>query len=110
MTLLWLDDLRNPAEWVSSKYKEYDEIIWATNYDEFVNWINTNGLPDAISFDHDLGEEGENERNGYTAAKFLVEYCIDHDMRLPACDCHSANPVGYDNIIGLLSNFEKSYL
>lgn len=109
MILLWLDDLRDPTEWIPSRYNGY-EIVWAKNYDEFVNWINENGLPDAVSFDHDLGEEGEYERSGYTAAKFLVEYCIDNDTPLPLYDCHSANPVGHDNIIGLLSNFEKSYL
>lgn len=43
MILLWLDDLRNPAEWIPSRYKGY-EVVWTKNYDEFANWINENGL------------------------------------------------------------------
>lgn len=40
-------------------------------------------------------------------AKWLVDYCIDNKERLPKIFVHSANPVGADNILGLLNNFKK---
>ncbi|WP_350324738.1 cyclic-phosphate processing receiver domain-containing protein [Empedobacter falsenii] len=38
------------------------------DYDDFVNYINRNGLPDFISFDHDLGLR----KTGYDCAKFWL--------------------------------------
>lgn len=108
-TLIWLDDMRNPQTWLNPQLKTMYEVVWLVSYDEFVDWINEHGLPAYISFDHDLGEYGEGERNGYTAAKFLVEYCIDNNETLPEYSCHSSNPAGRENILKLLSNFEKSY-
>lgn len=104
--LLWIDDLRNPFEndWlvfspISSPYK----CIWIKTYKEFVNYITENDMPDAISFDHDLGLE----ETGYDCAKFLVQYCLDNSLKLPIFSCHSANPVGKKNILSLLENFKK---
>jgi hypothetical protein len=51
MKKLYLDDIRTP------KTKGWDIV---RSYDEFVKWIEENGLPDKLSFDHDLGEEGTN--------------------------------------------------
>lgn len=67
--LLWLDDFRNPADYVVGDY----EISWAKNYDDFCKFISENGLPDIICFDHDLDEE----KSGYDCAKFVVNYCQD---------------------------------
>ncbi len=50
--LLWLDDFRNPADYVTGEY----DISWVKNYAEFCAFINEHGLPDIICFDHDLGE------------------------------------------------------
>lgn len=33
------------------------EICWMKSYNEFTNWVNLYGLPDAISFNHDLADE-----------------------------------------------------
>ena len=44
---LYLDDVRIPQT-------EGWEIV--RNYDDFVKWIEENGLPDIVSFDHDLAE------------------------------------------------------
>lgn len=93
MIRLYLDDLRETP-------KDYLRVY---NYAEFVKWVNEHGLPDFISFDHDLGE-GE---TGYDCAKFLVEYCLDHQMPLPYFTVHSQNPVGKENIEKLLENFNK---
>lgn len=93
---LYLDDIRDPKT-------EGWEIV--RNYDDFVNFITENGLPDEISFDHDLGEK--DERTGYDAAKWLCEYCWDNGLPIPPWNVHSANPVGRDNIKQLLMSYEK---
>jgi len=73
------------------------------SYEEFVKFIMENGLPDFISYDHDLGEG----KTGYDCAKWLVEYCLENNLSLPEYDLHSQNPVGKENILYLLNNFNK---
>ncbi len=109
-TLLWLDDVRDPNtnDWlvfspIESPYKVY----WVKDYREFVDWIVSNGLPYAICFDHDLGDT--DDLTGYDAAKWLVNYCIDSNKELPKYNIQSANPVGKDNINGLLNNFRLTF-
>ena len=128
--LLWLDDLRNPFEgkWIEEFAPEYlnsGSIIWVLNYEEFIEWIRKNGLPEMICFDHDLGEDvaiklvskGFNKKkarevkklakSGYDCAKWLVDYCLDRDLQIPDWNIQSANPVGKENINGLLNNAKK---
>lgn len=91
---LYLDDLRlTPADF----QRVYD-------YNEFCNFIVKNGVPDLISFDHDLGEG----KTGYDCAKFLVEYCLDHRIEKINFRVHSQNPVGKENIEHLLNNYNRS--
>ena len=129
MKLLWLDDIRDPfennGEWLvfSPLFGGDYDTIWVKSFDEFVKWINDNGLPDGVCFDHDLGEDvaielvnkGTNKKvarkvkkelpSGYDCAKFLVNYCLINDLDLPLYNIQSANPVGKDNINGLLQNY-----
>lgn len=97
MKKLYLDDLRNP------KSEGWDIV---RSYDEFINFIDINGIPDIISFDHDLGEDS---KTGYDAAKWICEYCFTNGIPIPEWNVHSANPVGRQNITQLLENFEKKY-
>lgn len=125
-TLLWLDDVRNPLEnnWLAfSPLQGAYDVIWVKSYKEFVVWIENNGLPTAICFDHDLGDnfsfretgnisdwfdlENNKEYTGYDCAKWLVEYCMDNNKKLPLYNIQSANPVGKENIDKLLKNFNK---
>jgi len=128
-TLLWLDDYRNPVDpysstnWlVFSPIEQPFEVIWCKSYNDFVEEITYNGLPDAICFDHDLsdfqalhandyieGELPETEKTGFDCAKWLIEYCIDNKQKLPLYNIQSANPVGKENIDKLLKNFIKCY-
>lgn len=123
--LLWLDDIRDPSKLQFNNYIRKNicldcEITWVKNYDEFVEWIQKNGLPDIISFDHDLADEHYEyiseekyhqreykEKTGYDCAKWLVDYCIDNSLQLPKFTVHSQNPVGAKNINSYLTNFLK---
>lgn len=135
--LLWLDDIRNPFLNLEGKVPKDEnnedyKINWVLNYEEFVKWIEIFGLPNAISFDHDLADEHYTpeyfwndyqeskkyqewksnhyqEKTGMDCAKWLVDYCIDNKEKLPKIFVHSANPVGADNIKYLLDNFLKYY-
>jgi len=128
--LLWLDDLRNPFIDTEGKVPPIiDSVVeWVLNYEQFVQWIEKFGLPDIISFDHDLADEhytpeqywsdyqkskeyqesqNYQEKTGMDCAKWLVDYCIDNNLKLPTFYIHSANPVGADNIKFYLQNYLK---
>jgi hypothetical protein len=117
MKILWLDDLRNPYINLEGNVPKEDGIIeWVLNFEQFTQWITKFGLPDIISFDHDLADVDKNnegivahyqEKTGMDCAKWLVNYCIDNNKKLPRFYVHSANPVGSKNIESLLNNFIK---
>lgn len=126
MTLLFLDDLRNPntGNFIPEGYS-FTNIVWVRNYDRFCKWITDNGIPEAVSFDHDLGTDVQLERmatgisktqakklkrgtkNGMDCAKFLVNYCMGKDAGLPLYFSHSQNSWGKANILGLLDSYTK---
>ncbi|SMO91840.1 hypothetical protein SAMN06265171_11235 [Chryseobacterium rhizoplanae] len=113
--LLFLDDIRYPIE--AYHYTRQDIFLrndWhiVRNYEQFVNRILEKGLPEMISFDHDLADLEQYsqefvEKTGYDCAKWLIEYCMDNYLDLPQFYSHSMNPVGKENIISLLKNFKK---
>ncbi len=109
MRKLYLDDIRIPQT-------EGWDIV--RNYDEFVFWIKLNGVPDEVSFDHDLAEIDYNpstgaqkfkyyEKTGYDAAKWMCDYCWTNGLPLPEFNCHSANPVGRENILAILNSHKE---
>jgi len=129
MKILWLDDLRNPYLDLEGRVpKEDGTVEWVLNYEQFVQWIEKFGLPDIISFDHDLADEhytpqeywndyqlskqyqesqNYQEKTGLDCAKWLIDYCTETNLKLPKYYVHSANPVGADNIRILLGNYIK---
>ena len=101
-------------------YKTFTEAIEDYFY-------HTKELPEFVSFDHDLAdfhyqvmiEENrylaENpepdgigslpltfdygrEKTGFDCAKWLVEFCIDHEVKFPNHIVHSMNPIGKKRI------------
>jgi len=125
---LFLDD-NVERRWPPSKvvwvpgmvYDDNDNWILCQNYDEFVSCILKNGLPEFISFDHDLSYEHEKEgarvnftkffdysrveeKTGLHCAKWLVDYCIDNKLKLPEYVIHSMNTGGVVNISTYLKN------
>ncbi len=125
MKKLFLDDIRNPKDCVnglvpSMLNKFYWEHDWniVRSYDQFVSWIVKNGLPDFISFDHDLADvhyttdfsnfnDGGKEKTGYECAKWLANYCMDMKLDIPRFVVHSQNPVGKANIQSYLDNAKR---
>lgn len=135
MKKLFLDDVRFPkdaAYLVTSHVGLFFQEDWyiVRNYDEFVQWITKFGLPDFVSFDHDLADEhyqdlfsDENwskpdaqthfqydnyrEKTGLDCAKWIVDWCVDNKQKLPQYLVHSANPAGRKNIQSYLDNATK---
>ena len=109
-TLIWLDDMRDPRDkrmdWLAySPIGREVKVVWLKDYYQFINWIDLHGLPEGICFDHDLGEHTP---SGYECAKWLVNYCLDHQVSPPVWSSQSANPVGKANINRFLKNFIKN--
>lgn len=126
---LFLDDERDPKKvtWVNLPQVEW---VIARNYDQFVNIIQTNGLPVIISFDHDLADEHYKEyaaahdpksptqgrinynlfkeKTGYECARFLVNYCLENDLNFPIYFIHTMNPIGGTNIFSLIESYKRS--
>lgn len=112
---LFLDDIRNPKDVTAKilndeRYLSLYQSEWVIvrSYNEFVKLISKKGLPEFISFDHDLGEKkGVVQPTGMDCAKWLVDYCLDNNKPLPFYRVHSANPAGAANIVGILESFKK---
>jgi hypothetical protein len=128
--LLFLDDIRQPAD--VYKYTGITLFIFkdwevVKNFEAFKTHIENNGLPQFVSFDHDLADshyapphlwndydkskkwqdkQVHEEKTGYECARWLVEYCMINNKRLPQYYVHSMNPVGKDKILGLLNDFK----
>ena len=125
-TCIYLDDVRTPTTTLSG-YNPWNVV---RNYTEFTEWIADNGVPDLISFDHDLAEEHMNdyfdqlakigfqspsydlytEKTGLDCAKFICEIYQNKenkDVEFPRCVVHSHNPVGGDNIKSYINGYKK---
>jgi hypothetical protein len=101
---LFLDDIRKAPD--SSWHV-------VRSYQEFVDWILSNGCPEVVSFDHDLADahyptteaqlsedidyDRYAERTGFHAAQWLI--ASGHTPKLIIV--HSYNPVGARNIAKL---------
>jgi len=121
MKKLFLDDLRIPKDAIGLIPDRMNQFYWSDdwiivrNFWEFCNYIQKFGLPDYISFDHDLADEhyidaDSTEKTGYECAKWLVDFCFDNGKSLPDYMVHSANPTGKQNIISYLENAKKHLL
>lgn len=128
MKKLFLDDIRIPKDAINLVPSHFNKMYWeedwfvVRDYKEFTNWILSYGVPDLISFDHDLADIHYEvdfsdwefssdqlgvEETGLDCAKWLVDYCADNGFNLPQYIVHSANPAGRKNIQGYLDNAKK---
>jgi hypothetical protein len=121
---LFLDDVRTPESTHEFMHMPvYLQADWVVvrDYEEFVSKVLSKGVPDMISFDHDLADahydqqnfdydkEGE-EKTGYHCAKWLIDYCLDNKLKVPTkIIVHSMNPIGSLNIKSLFETYFKVY-
>jgi hypothetical protein len=93
MKCLYIDDIRTP------QLKCWN-IVRSSK--EAIDWIDNNGMPDLISFDHDLGGDD----TSMVFLKQLVEKYPD------SCKfkyyVHSANPIGKLNIQSFIDSWKKA--
>lgn len=98
---LFLDDERFPADW----WLEEAPVHIARSYDDFKAELEMHGCPEYISFDHDLGPDS---KSGMDCAHLFVNMIMDGELELIptfSFSIHSQNPVGAENIFGLLNQF-----
>lgn len=118
MIKLFLDDTRDPWD---------DTWVVVRNYKEFVEFLEENGPPDVVSFDHDLHFEhypkkpypSEEEYNklyknfkfntGKECAEWMCNYCVEGGYSLPICFVHSMNPPGARNISSIIKQYALFY-
>jgi len=110
---VFLDDERIPKD---VKWIELPLVEWTIirNYDRFVETIKTRGIPNVITFDHDLHPEHYEECNtnvtgvidysrfkhktGYDCAFFFAQQCIEQNKFPKELYIHTLNPIGKRNI------------
>jgi len=128
MYSLFLDDWRNPVDCFEYTHQTVyidEEWVIVRNYDEFVKTIQEKGIPEIVSFDHDLADahydhtndvpgilpyDQYTEKTGYQCAKWLLDYCIDNKLEIPKfIFIHSMNVVGAQNIASLFNTYRKAY-
>jgi hypothetical protein len=123
---LFLDDFRSVQD--AHNYlplPEYgtEEWVIVRDYREFVKYIEENGLPFRVSFDHDLADVHYDvqdynidqdyydmceEKTGYHCALWMINYCLDNELDLPEhIIIHSMNGVGARNIQSLFTTYRK---
>jgi hypothetical protein len=131
---LFLDDIREAADAyeymhhrIGDESLKYQNLEWQVvrNYDQFVKWINDNGMPDLVSFDHDLADEhyeivcacGSSEdfpeefeeETGHDCVLYLIEYAKDHPAeKFPEVMVHSMNPYGSERIHDTINRYNKN--
>lgn len=102
-----------------------EEWVIVKDYPSFVKYIQENGLPHTVSFDHDLADEhyapeeaykdynvwaaGKEfkEKTGLHCAQWLIEFCELSGRAFPTYYVHSMNPAGAKNIKDLIEDYEK---
>ena len=93
---LFLDDMRQPIHtWHYTEDYIYINLKWkvVTDYDEFVKAITDQGIPEIISFDHDLSDvhykhlsnpipyDSMAEKTGYHCAKSATPFRDEWDLK-----------------------------
>lgn len=91
---MYIDDVRTPDNsWV---------VVRSSN--EALEYIKNNGMPEFISFDHDLGGDDTT----MVFLRKLVNSVWNGNDAPPNYYVHSANPVGKLNIISFMDSWKKS--
>jgi hypothetical protein len=115
MINIYLDDKRVPSmshnsdRGLGDHFSNSDKWVIVKDYFEFVDAIDKfAGNINIVSFDHDLAcfKDGY-EYTGKTATDYLINYCLDNNLKFPSWYVHSDNTSGKKNIIGAILNYLK---
>ena len=123
---LFLDDVRTPCKATFEdgtslcEFTGIDQVDWkiVRSYDDFVSMVTHVGIPETVSFDHDLCEEhmkqylfhmkddvfdyeASSVKTGYHCALFLKEQCDTLGVHYPTVYSHSFNHIGRNNIYSI---------
>lgn len=123
---LFLDDIREVKDvtWLILPDAEWQIV---RSFAQFVEFVEKNGVPYFVSFDHDLADEHYRqsmynkdrhytqyytdgtfkEKTGFHCAKWLVEYCLDKNLAIPRYVAHSMNPIGRENIQSIMEQGKR---
>lgn len=103
---LFIDDVRDPpndgGEWIIARSTHDAKVV-----------IHKHGIPSFISFDHDLGGNDTSMEfikwliDAYICAPLLND-CV-RKYKFPEYTVHSQNPVGAENIRGLMDAFTRHW-
>jgi hypothetical protein len=95
MYRMFIDDIRSPppGDWV---------VVRSSG--EALSHIQNHGMPEFISFDHDLGGDDTT----MVFLRKLVDIVWNGDDVPPDYTVHSANPVGRLNIISFMDSWKRS--
>ena len=109
-SILFLDDVRVPKS---------PDVQLVRSYGEFVDYLKKNGVPDLISFDHDLAMEhyplGENragQKVPYSSYRqetglHCAQYVVENRLPLRHWAVHSSNVQGRINIERELRRYHR---
>lgn len=91
---MFIDDIRPPPsnEWI---------VVRSTN--DALAYVEKYGMPQFISFDHDLGENDTT----MIFLRTLVNHVWNGKDTPPEYAVHSANPVGKENIISFMESWKR---
>lgn len=102
---LFLDDERFPTS-------DLGNPVIARDCAEAIELVNEFGIPELISFDHDLGfEHGNVKPSAMSFLHWLIDQHLDGKLdcsRIKRVIVHSANPPGAANIASLWNSFAKA--
>lgn len=76
-------------------------FIGAASTAEAIALVESLGVPEYMSLDHDLGQSDRS----MDFLKWLSNSCADSP---PKYDVHSANPIGRENIISFMESWNRS--
>lgn len=105
---LFIDDERMPTDvtWGSPEFYAIYPWTVARTLNEVQTLVAMYGFPAFVSLDHDLGD---GEPSGKDIANWLINYDLDSDRSAIPDNfqfyVHSRNPVGKQNIEGLLNEY-----
>ena len=127
---LFLDDIRFPETAFNYTHDtRYLKESWkiVRNFEEFCCMVDELGIPQKVSYDHDLADEhyapemyhsvesydrvalGFKEKTGYDCTMYLLDRLEENGLtEHPEYMVHSMNPVGKRKILDLIESWNKN--